>query len=134
VTGEPSPISLDEVTRRLAQIDALLDGEARDPGAEQYALLNERAGLRALAARYRAGKDAGRGITELKSEMEALQRHQKTLLASRTGYVTVKGGKQPRGSLRRLGETRHPEPGHGRFRSDRHQGDRDPGRAEKATE
>jgi hypothetical protein len=92
VTGEPSPISLDELTRRLAEIDALLDGEARDPGAVQYALLNERDGLRALAARYRAGKDAGRSITELKSEMEALQRHRKSLLASRTGYVTGKGG------------------------------------------
>jgi hypothetical protein len=45
VTSGPAPISLDELTRRLAEIDALLDGEARDPRAEQYALLIERDGL-----------------------------------------------------------------------------------------
>lgn len=46
MTSGPAPISLDELTRRLAEIDALLDGGARDPRAEQYALLKERDGLR----------------------------------------------------------------------------------------
>lgn len=88
----PGGRNLDDLTRRLAEIDALLDGVAHDPGPEQFALLMERDALREHASRFRIGKDSSRSSTDLRVELENLRRQRKNLLTSRTGYVTGKGG------------------------------------------
>lgn len=90
--SEPAEPSLDEINRRLAVIDAALDGVNRDPSSEQYALLVERDRLRALASKYRAGRDEGRPTTDLRSELESLRRALRIELTARTGYITSKGG------------------------------------------
>lgn len=90
--SEPVEPSLDEINRRLAAIDAALDGVNRDPSSEQYALLVERDRLRTLASKYRAGRDEGRATADLKSELQSLRRALRTELTARTGYITSKGG------------------------------------------
>lgn len=90
--GEPDAPGLDEINRRLAEIDAALDGEARHPSAEQYELLRERDALRAQAARYRSGRDSGRHSTKLRAELEALRRRLNDEVSARTGYATSMGG------------------------------------------
>jgi len=83
---------LDSLNRRLAEIDALLDGAVHDPSPEQYALLTERDSLRELGARFRSGRDSGRTTSELEAELAEQKKRLKREIVSRTGYATAKGG------------------------------------------
>ena len=89
---DPAEMSLDELNRRLAEIDAALDEHARAPSPEQYALLRERDRLRERAAEFWAARDQNRSVEELESELRALTRYRKSEIETRTGYVTSKGG------------------------------------------
>lgn len=86
------PSDLDRINRRLAEIDALLDGPARQPGPQHFALLIERDSLRSRASEYRTGRDASRSVAELEAELIALKRQLQKSVAARTGYITAKGG------------------------------------------
>lgn len=88
----PGEKNLDDLNRRLAEIDGLLADMARDPGPEQYALLKERDDLRQHASQFWTGKDNSRSSADLNAELKSLRRQRKNLLISRTGYVTSKGG------------------------------------------
>lgn len=90
--SEQTEPSLGEINRRLAEIDAALDGPARAPSPEQYALLTERDYLRALASAYHTERDRDRSTSQLRAELESLERRLKSEVASRTGFVTSKGG------------------------------------------
>lgn len=90
--SEPEAHSLEEINRRLAEIDAALDGPAHEPSPEQYQLLVERDSLRAQASRFRSGRDSGRSDSELRAELGALERRLRAQVTSHTGYVTSKGG------------------------------------------
>lgn len=90
--SEPAELSLEELNRRLAEIDASLDGDVRDPSAQQYAILRERDALRAQAAKYWASRDSSRSTSALQDELKELVRRRKSEVSSRTGYVTAKGG------------------------------------------
>jgi hypothetical protein len=89
--GDPE-MSLDQLNRRLAEIDAALDGEFRAPSARQYELLTERDRLRAEAAQFRSSRDNARDTRELEAELQALERRRRAEVSSRTGYVMAKGG------------------------------------------
>lgn len=90
--SESDQHSIEQINRRLAEIDAELDGSAHIPSPGQYQLLLERDYLRAQASRYRTNPHSGRATDELKAELEALKRLLKQEMTSRTGYVTSKGG------------------------------------------
>lgn len=81
-----------EMSRRLAEIDAALDGDYREPSSEHLALLEERDALRAEAARYRGHRDASRSDEQLRAELDELRKARKGLVGSHTGYVTSMGG------------------------------------------
>ncbi len=83
---------LDVITRRLAEIAALLSGSAREPSPEHFALLNERDRLRAEAVDFQMRKDEARSTRDLESELVELRRRLKSSVTSRTGYVMGKGG------------------------------------------
>lgn len=85
-------LGLDEINRRLAEIDELLDDEVREPSSEHYELLKERDALRNRAAQFSSSRDSRRTSDELRSELDSLRRGLKAELASHTGYVTSKGG------------------------------------------
>lgn len=89
---EQGEIGLDDLNRRLAEIDAALDGEFSEPSAQQFALLTERDRLRHLAARYWSSRDATRETEALEAELRELVRRRKTEVSSRSGYVMAKGG------------------------------------------
>lgn len=89
---EPADSTLSELNRRLAEIDAALDGEARQPSPEQYALLLERDQLRVEAASYWSSRDTSRKTADLEAELRELQRRRTSEISSRTGFVTSKGG------------------------------------------
>lgn len=89
---EPRALDLDFIARRLSEISALLDGPARDPSPEHFALLSERDQLRAEAADLRSGKDDGRSVAQLEAELASLQHRRSALVAARSGYATGKGG------------------------------------------
>ncbi|MEX0795984.1 MAG: hypothetical protein WD274_04760 [Acidimicrobiia bacterium] len=89
---EPSALDLDFISRRLGEISTLLDGSARDPSPEHFALLSERDQLRAEAANLRPGKDNGRSVAQLEAELASLQQRRRALVTARSGYATGKGG------------------------------------------
>ncbi|MGB8361188.1 MAG: hypothetical protein WCE80_07305 [Acidimicrobiia bacterium] len=81
-----------EMSRRLAEIDAALDGDYREPSSEHLALLEERDALRAEAAHYRVDRDAARSNEQLRAELHELRKERKSLIGTRTGYATSMGG------------------------------------------
>ncbi|HEX6286767.1 MAG TPA: hypothetical protein VFZ80_04725 [Acidimicrobiia bacterium] len=85
-------MSLDDLNRRLAEIDAALDGEFSEASAEQYALLTERDRLRQVAAAYWSSRDATRETEALEAELRELLRRRKAEVSTRSGYVMAKGG------------------------------------------
>lgn len=85
-------MGLDELNRRLAEIDASLDGDFKEPSTQHYELLLERDRLRRLAARYRSSRDGSRDTQALEAELGELIRRRKAEVSSRTGYVMAKGG------------------------------------------
>jgi len=85
-------MSLDDLNRRLAEIDAALDDEFGEPSAEQYVLLTERDRLRRLAAAYWSSRDATRDTEALEAELRELLRRRKAEVSTRSGYVMAKGG------------------------------------------
>lgn len=87
-----SASSLDDLTRRLGEIQAELAALAPEASPERYALLTERDGLRRAAAAFRRGRDDARPTKELESELAALQRRRNESVARRTGFATSKGG------------------------------------------
>ena len=89
---EQGEIGLDDLNRRLAEIDAALDGEFSEPSAQQFALLTERDRLRHFAARYWSSRDVTRETEALEAELRELVRRRKTEVSSRSGYVMAKGG------------------------------------------
>ena len=89
---EDAPPSLDEVNRRLAEIDGLLESSHRDPSPEHFALLVERDHLRAVASDHRLEPDAGRTDEALRAELAGLTKRLAAETKSRTGYVISKGG------------------------------------------
>lgn len=90
--GEQGELDLDELNRRLAEIDAALAGEFREPSPQQYALLRERDQLRRSGAAYRSSRDATRDTEALEAELRELVRRRKIEVSSRSGYVMAKGG------------------------------------------
>lgn len=80
------------MSRRLAEIDAALDGEFREPSPEHLALLEERDALRHEAAKYRVDRDASRSTEELEAELSQLRKERKALIGTHTGYATSMGG------------------------------------------
>jgi hypothetical protein len=81
-----------EISRRLAEIDAALDGEFREPSPQHLALLEERDALREEASRYRVDRDSTRSDEQLRAELLELRSQRKSLIDSRTGYATSMGG------------------------------------------
>lgn len=81
-----------EMSRRLAEIDAALDGDYREPSSEHLALLEERDALRDEAAKYRVDRDASRSTEQLKAELHELRKQRKGLIGTHTGYATSMGG------------------------------------------
>lgn len=90
--GDESLRTLNEMNRRLAEIDAALDSFAHDPSPEQYALLKERDALRARAAAFRTPRSSGRSSEDLMAELQNLRHDLRRSVSARTGYVTSKGG------------------------------------------
>lgn len=88
----PDPLALDDINRRLGEIDHLLDTEAKEPSPQQFALLTERDHLRKLASEHWPGVDTGRTTAELISEKKALELRLRSQITARTGFVTSKGG------------------------------------------
>lgn len=81
-----------EMSRRLAEIDAALDGDFREPSPQHLALLEERDALRNEAAIYRTNRNASRSNEQLRAEIEELRRQRNVLIDSHTGYATSMGG------------------------------------------
>ena len=92
--GDDAPIEADlgEITRRLAEIDLLLDTEAREPSALQFELLQERDHLRGLAHTLRSEPDRERSVAQLEAERDALRLVLERETRDRTGYVSGMGG------------------------------------------
>ena len=83
---------VDEVIRELSDILDQLLALPDDAFAEKYRLQDRRDELRAQAAEFAQDWDADRPTVDLVAELEALIRHRKALVSSRTGFVTSKGG------------------------------------------
>jgi hypothetical protein len=92
--GDDTPIEADlgEITRRLAEIDLLLDTEASEPSALQFELLQERDHLRGLAHTFRSEPDRERSVAQLEAERDALRLVLGRETRDRTGYVSGMGG------------------------------------------
>lgn len=90
--GEQGEIGPDDLNRRLAEIDAALDGEFSEPSAQQFALLNERDRLRHFAARYWSSRDVTRETKPSRPNCVSWYVRRKTEVSSRSGYVMAKGG------------------------------------------
>jgi hypothetical protein len=88
----PIPVDLGEITRRLAEIDLLLDTEAREPSALQFELLQERDHLRGLAHTFRSEADSERSVSQLEAEREALRVVLQYEKRNRTGFASGMGG------------------------------------------
>ncbi len=83
---------LDDLTRRLSQIQDALAALPCGPSPQRYALLTERDALRRAAAGYRSGIDDSRSTTELEAELASLKKRRKQSISQRIGFVTSKGG------------------------------------------
>lgn len=83
---------LDELTRRLSQIQDELSALPCGASPQRYELLIERDRLRRAATAYREGLDDGRSTKRLEAELASLKRRRNQSVAQRTGFVTAKGG------------------------------------------
>ena len=90
--ASPVPVDVGDVTRRLAEIDRLLDTDNREPSQDHFALLKERDQLRGIAQTFRQEADRSRTTDQLRAERSALKSLLDQESRSRTGYVTSKGG------------------------------------------
>ncbi|HEU4318846.1 MAG TPA: hypothetical protein VFS66_02050 [Acidimicrobiia bacterium] len=92
-SGEaPIPVDLDDIVRRLAEIDRLLGTENREPSQTHFQLLTERDHLRGLAQCFRSTPDHDRSSEQLHAERASLKRMLEGEKGARTGFVTAKGG------------------------------------------
>jgi hypothetical protein len=83
---------VDRVVRRLAEIVDPVATLPPGPSPERYALLMEQDSLRREAAAFDREPFEGRATHELEFELAALKRLVDGAVASRTGFVTAKGG------------------------------------------
>lgn len=79
---------IDELNRRLAEIQDELLGLAVDDFARKYALQSERDVLRAETGKYKQDRDAGRPSSDMIAEVKALKNQ---LISIRSGYVNAVG-------------------------------------------
>ena len=83
---------LDELTKRLSQIQDELAALPCGASPQRYALLTERDALRRAAASYRSTADESRSTKALEAELASLKKRRKQSIAQRTGFATSKGG------------------------------------------
>ncbi len=83
---------LEDLTRRLGQIQDELAALPCGASPRRYELLTERDALRRAAASYRSAADDGRSTKELEAELASLKKTRKQSISRRTGFVTSKGG------------------------------------------
>ncbi len=83
---------LDELTRRLGQIQDELAALPCGASPQRYTLLTERDALRRAAASYRSGSDEGRSTKDLEAELASLKKRRKQSVSQRIGFATSKGG------------------------------------------
>lgn len=85
-------LSLDAITRRLAELQDEIMALEPGPSPGRYMLMLEQDKLRLAAREYRSDWDDERSDEDLESELEALQELRTQTVADRTGFVTSKGG------------------------------------------
>lgn len=83
---------LDRVTQELAATQDALLALPDDAFAERYELLKRRDVLRDEAGAFRQDRDAGRPLTDLEAELEALLERRESILLASTGFASSKGG------------------------------------------
>lgn len=88
MTGSP----LDDLTRRLGEIQGELAALPCGASPQRYDLLNERDRLRRAATAYRTRSSENRTTEQLEAELAALKKRRKQSIAQRTGFATAKGG------------------------------------------
>jgi hypothetical protein len=86
------PKRVEEVTLRLAAIQDELLALSPGPSPERFQLLTERDALRETAATFEDDSDDHRSIEALQAELASLEHQRNTILDTRSGYVTSKGG------------------------------------------
>jgi hypothetical protein len=83
---------LDDVTRKLAEVQDRLLGLPDEAHAERYELLQERDRLRALAAEFRVDFEARRTDADLLAELAALRSRLAAVERDRIDMVGQSGG------------------------------------------
>lgn len=83
---------VEELAKRLAEIQAELTELAGKPSPRMFELLTEQDALRAEAGGLAHSVDADRSTSELEAELASLVKLRKSLVDARTGYATGKGG------------------------------------------
>lgn len=84
--------ALEEITRRLGEIQDELMALPSGASPGRYALLTERDDLRRRARGFRTPADDTRSSQRLEAELRSLRRRRKQSISQRTGFATGKGG------------------------------------------